>query len=79
MRTWIASQRHWLWVEALPGYAHDLNPIEQVWGTLKSKELRNLCLDTIDEVANVAENGLNRIGSDASLCFAFLRHSGLRL
>ena len=27
MRNWIASQRHWLSVEALPGYAHDLNPI----------------------------------------------------
>jgi transposase len=66
-------------VEPLPGYAHDINPIEQVWGSLKSKELSNLCPDTLDEVANVAENGLDRIGSDASLCFAFLRHSGLRL
>jgi transposase len=79
MRDWIASQRHWLWVEAFPGYAHDLNPIEQVWGSLKSKELRNLCPDTLDEVADVAKDGLDRIGSDAALCFAFLRHSELRL
>jgi hypothetical protein len=28
MRDWIARQRHWLWVEPLPAYAHDLNPIE---------------------------------------------------
>ncbi|HEY8754717.1 MAG TPA: transposase [Arthrobacter sp.] len=79
MRDWIASQRDWLRIEPLPGYAHDINPIEQVWGSLKSKELRNLCPDTLDEVADVALDGLNRIGSDASLCFAFLRHSGLRL
>ena len=79
MRDWIASQRHWLWVEPLPGYAHDLNPIEQVWGSLKSKELANLCSDTIDEVADVAEDGLDRIGTDAPLCLAFLRHCGLRL
>jgi hypothetical protein len=50
-----------------------------VWGNVKSTELANLCADTIAEVADVAEDGLDRIGSDASLCFAFLRHTGLRL
>jgi transposase len=79
MSDWIASQRHWLAVERLPGYAPDLNPIENVWGNLKSQELANLCSNTIDQVADIAEGGLDRIGSDAALCFAFLRHSGLRL
>ena len=79
MSEWIASQRHWLAVERLPGYAPDVNPIEQAWGSLKSKELANLCSDTMDEVADIAEAGLDRIGADAALCFAFLRHSGLRL
>lgn len=78
MQDWVASQP-WLTIERLPGYAPDLNPIEQVWGRLKSGELANLCTDTIDEVADIAEGGLERIGSDASLCFAFLRHAGLRL
>jgi transposase len=79
MNDWIASQRHWLSVERLPGYAPDLNPIENVWGNLKSQELANLCSNSIDQVADIAEGGLDRIGSDAALCFAFLRHSGLRL
>jgi transposase len=79
MSDWIVSQRHWLSVERLPGYAPDLNPIENVWGNLKSQELANLCSNTIDQVADIAEGGLDRIGSDAALCFAFLRHSGLRL
>ena len=79
MRDWLARQRHWLQVEPLPGYAHDLNPIEQVWGNLKSTELRNLCSDTIHQVADIATGGLDRIGADASLCFSFLRHCGLRL
>jgi hypothetical protein len=39
----------------------------------------NLCSNTIDEVADIAEGGLARIGTDAPLCFAFLRHCGLRL
>jgi transposase len=79
MRDWLAAQRGWLCVEQLPGYAPDLNPIEQAWGNLKSPELANLCRDTIDQVADAAEHGLDRIGTDAELCFAFLRHTGLCL
>ena len=79
MLDWVASQRSWLSVERLPGYAPELNPTEQVFGNLKSTALANLCRDTIGEVEAVAETGLNRIGSDARLCFAFLRHSGLSL
>ncbi len=79
MRDWISTQQHWLAVEPLPGYAPDLNPTEHVWGSLKSKELANLCSDTIADVAEIAAAGLDRIGTDASLCFAFLRHTGLRL
>jgi len=79
MKRFIASQRHWLVVEPLPAYAYDLNPVEQVWGSLKGQELANLCADTTDEAADHADRGLCRIGNDAELCFAFLRHSGLRL
>lgn len=79
MLEWVAGQRDWLRIEPLPGYAPDLNPTEQVWGSLKSTELANLCADTIGEVADIADDGLQRIGSDAPLCLAFLRHTGLRL
>ena len=79
MSDWVASQSAWLSVEQLPGYAPDLNPLEQAWGNLKSRELANLCRDTIDEIADIAQHGLDRIGTDGELCFAFLRHSGLRL
>jgi hypothetical protein len=47
MLDWLADQRAWLHVERLPGYAPDLNPIEQVWGNVKSQELANLCADTL--------------------------------
>jgi hypothetical protein len=79
MKDWIATQRKWLVVEQLPGYAHDLNPIEQVWGNLKGQELANLCPDAIEDAAEAADQGLCRIGSEAELCFAFLRHTGLKL
>jgi transposase len=79
MKAWLATQRQWLTIEQLPGYAHDLNPMEQVWGNLKNTELANLCPDTIDQAAVAADHGLMRIGSDTELCFAFLRHCGLSL
>jgi transposase len=58
MLDWVATQRDWLRIEPLPGYAPDLNPTEQVWGSVKSNELANLCADTIGEVAEIAEDGL---------------------
>jgi transposase len=79
MTAWLATQRHWLVVEKLPGYAPDLNPVELVWGNLKATELANLCPDTIDEAHTAAEAGLKRIGSSYELCFAFLDHTGLSL
>ena len=79
MTAFVKSQRHWLVVERLPPYGHDLNPIEQVWGNVKGLELANLCPDTIGEAAVVANDGLARVGADNDLCFAFLRHCGLSL
>jgi hypothetical protein len=43
---------------------HDLNPNREVSSNLKSRELRYLCSDTIHEVADMAEGGLDRIGND---------------
>jgi hypothetical protein len=33
MGAWLAGQGHWLTVEYLPGYAHDLDPVEGLWPT----------------------------------------------
>ncbi len=79
MKNWLATQRPWLRVEQLPGYAYDLNPIEGVWSNLKARELANLCPDTIDEAAQLADQGLCRIGTETELCLAFLHHTGLKL
>ncbi len=79
MKARIATQASWLVAERLPGYAHDLNPIEMVWGNVKAVELANLCPDTIEEARAAAEAGLERVSSSSQLCFAFLAHTGLSL
>jgi hypothetical protein len=62
--------------ERLPPYAHDLNPIEMVWGNVKAVELANLCPDTIDQARTAAAAGLHRIGARHDLCYAFLTTPG---
>ena len=39
-----------LWLEQLPGYAPDLNPVEGLWQYLKRVRLGNICCHTLKEV-----------------------------
>jgi transposase len=79
MQAWTRTQRRWLVVKRLPGYAPDLNPVEGLWGNIKGTELANLCADSIDEPAHAAHTGIDRVRADTDLAFAFLRHCGLSL
>jgi transposase len=79
MRAFLARQRHWLVVEALPAYAPDLNPVEGLWGNLKGRELANFTTDTLDETINAVTGGITRIRRRPNLLFALLDHTGLFL
>jgi putative transposase len=79
MQAWIRAQRRWLVVERLPADAPDLNPVEGLWGNIKASELANLCADSIDQPADAAHTGVDRVRADTDLTFAFLRHCGLSL
>jgi hypothetical protein len=61
MCDWLTSQRHWLQVEYLPAYAHDLDPVEGLWANLKGAELANLARDTVAEVLAAAQQGVARV------------------
>ena len=79
MRAFLATQRRWLVVERLPAYAPELNPVEQLWGNIKSQELANLCVDTIAETEIAARKAIARVKDETELAFSFLRHTGLSL
>ena len=79
MTAYLRTQRSWLTVERLPGYAPDLNPTELVWGNVKGRELANLCADNLGEVEREVRAGLRRVRRSPTLAFAFLRHAGLSL
>jgi hypothetical protein len=79
MRAFIDSQRDWLQVERLPGYAPELNPVEGLWANLKGVELANFAGDTVVQVADAAEQGIHRVCDDQQLVWSFLGHTGLTL
>jgi transposase len=77
MRGYLACQREWLTVEPLPGYAPELNPVEQVWGNLKGRELANVCAGDLQALHAPLRAGCRRLCQNSTLPFNFLRHAGL--
>ena len=77
MTAYLARQRAWLTVERLPGYAPDLNPVEQLWGNVKTRELANVCAPSLAALRPPLHAGFARVRRQPHLAFAFLRHAGL--
>jgi hypothetical protein len=77
MRAWIRTQRSWLVVERLSGYAPELNPVEGLWSSLKTVELANLTGPTLAEVIDQASRGIDRVRHTPHLAYSFLRRTGL--
>ena len=77
MTVFLRTQRPWLSVERLPGYAPELNPAEQLWGNVKGRELANQCAENLQEVAAALRKGMARVRRRSTLAFSFLKHAGL--
>jgi transposase len=79
MQEFLASQQDWLYAVRLPGYAPDLNPVEDLWENLKGNELANQSADNLGEVGRAVETGMERVKQNGQLLFGFLEHTGLSL
>jgi transposase len=78
MKRHLESQKSWLEVERLPGYAPELNPVEQLWGNVKKSDLANLCARELWEVRRQLNAGMRRVRRKR-LAKSFLAHAGLSL
>lgn len=69
-----------VWLEALPGYAPDLNPWDEGgWHHLKNVEMRNLaCLD-IEELHQAFHLALHRLRQKPHLVQSFFAQAGLEI
>jgi transposase len=79
MRAFVARHRPWLTLERLPAYAPELNPLEQVWGNVKTRELANVCPPDLAALHRPLRAGFARVRHHPDLAFAFLRHAGLTI
>ena len=77
MQEFLAAQQDWLYVARLPGYAPDLNPVEDLWENLKGNELANRSADNLGEVGQAVKDGMERVTPNKQLLFGFLEHTGL--
>jgi hypothetical protein len=57
----------------------ELNPVEGLWANLKGVELANFARDTMAQVADQAQHGIQRVCDSDSLVVGFPAHTGLSL
>lgn len=68
-----------LWLEQLPGYAPDLNPVEGVWHYLKRVRLGNVCCRTLKEVRNEVRLATATLRHKTTVLANLPRHFGCPL
>jgi transposase len=76
----VETSRGRVRVEALPGYAPDLNPWDEgAWHRLKNVEMRNLACRDLEELHEEFHLALNRLRRKPQLVQAFFAQAGLKL
>lgn len=65
-----------IWLDNIPAYSPELNPIEQLWGYLK-KKLANRFFKTTKELKQAVIQVLEEIARNKELIISFFRHEAL--
>ena len=68
-----------LWLEQLPGYAPDLNPVEGIWNSLKRVRLGTVCCRTLAEVRYEVRLATANLRHTATVLASFPKHYGCPL
>jgi transposase len=80
VREFVAQTRGAVRVEALPGYAPDLNPWDEGgWHHLKDVEMRNLVCRDLEELHQEFHLAVGRLRQKPHLVRSFFAQAGLRL
>src|SRR5437879_4935068 len=66
-----------LWLEFLPAYAPELNPVEYLWSHWKQHELPNFCPTTFGQLSHYARQALRRMRRRPALVVAFWQQANL--
>ena len=66
-----------IWLERLPAYAPELNPVEYIWGYWKKHELPNFCPKDYAQLSHQARKTLSRMRRRKTLVTAFWEQAEL--
>jgi len=67
----VRQQRGRLWLEFLPAYAPELNPVEDLWSHWKQHGLPNFCPTNFGQLSHYARQALRRMRRRPPLVIAF--------
>jgi transposase len=73
----VRQQKGRLWLEFLPAYAPELNPVEYLWSHWKQHELPNFCPTTFGQLSHYARQALRRMRRRPTLVIAFWQQAEL--
>jgi transposase len=80
VQEFVASTRGQVWLEALPGYAPDLNPWDEGgWHHLKDVEMRNLVCRDLEELHQEFYLAIGRLRQKPHLVRSFFAQAGLKI
>ena len=77
VKEFVAEQKGQVWLERLPAYAPELNPVEYIWGYWKKHELPNFCPKDYFQLSTQARKALGRMRKRKTLVTAFWKQSTL--
>jgi transposase len=77
VRDYVESLRGAIQLEYLPPYAPELNPVEHIWGHLKSHEVANFCPVNFTELKHFARRRLQSMQRRPTLVTAFWKQAEL--
>ena len=77
VKEFLAEQKGRVWLERLPAYAPELNPVEYIWGYWKKHELPNFCPKDYSQLSTQARNALSRMRKRKTLITAFWKQAEL--
>jgi transposase len=73
----VREQRGRIWLEFLPAYTPELNPVEYLWSHWKQHELPNFCPKSFGELSHYARKALRRMRRRPTLVMAFWEQAEL--
>jgi transposase len=80
VKEFVARSQGRVWVEALPGYAPDLNPWDEGgWHHLKNVEMRNLACRDLEELHEQFHLAVARLRQKPHLVRSFFAQAGLKV